>query len=149
MAAHFRYSHSDFISEGQIPILLDICERPTDLHDTTACPLCPEELSLLRLQDHIAEHMEKIALFVLPKDMEDIEDTDSKKAAGLLSQWAENTNQNASSRGSLGFPPDDGNIRPRQNPKAFANLLSMDELDKLQNWRRGTQILMGTTARCV
>ncbi|KAF7505310.1 hypothetical protein GJ744_001013 [Endocarpon pusillum] len=127
MAAHFRYSHPESISESQIPICLDICERPIDLHQPTACMLCLEELSLLQLQGHIAEHMEEIALFVLPKDMEGIEDTDSKKVAGLLSQTAENTSQDASFRSSLGFPLVDEPNRSVQIPEGFARLLSMEE----------------------
>ena len=96
MALHFRSSHQDSISESQIPILLDIREQSIDLDEETACPLCPETLSLLRLQDHLAAHMEEIALFVIPTEIEDNGDTESKKAVGLLSSAAENASQNLS-----------------------------------------------------
>ncbi len=137
MATHFRCSHSDSISESQIPIFLDICERPVELCETTACPLCLEDLSLLRLQTHIAEHMEEIALFVLPNDLEDDGDTDSNKVVGLLSKAAENTSQNASSRTSPTFSPAKDNDRSGQISEAFARLQSVEELSgtaKCASW---------------
>lgn len=142
MATHFRHNHSESISEGQIPIFLDICEQPIGLHEITACLLCPEESSLLRLQTHIAEHMEEIALFVLSNDVEDNEDAGSEKAAGFLSHAAENTSQNPSSHSSLGFSPIDDNTCPSQTSEAFARLLTMEEPSdaaKCLSWRLDAQ----------
>lgn len=71
MSQHLRDKHSESVSEHQIPVLLEMCERPLDLHVQSSCSLCLEELSLLRLQGHLAEHREDIVIFVLPTKADD------------------------------------------------------------------------------
>ncbi|PVI03053.1 hypothetical protein DM02DRAFT_558808, partial [Periconia macrospinosa] len=63
---HVYRSHSTSITPQQLPVLIEMSERPTDDMEIVACPLCPDERKLILLQSHLAEHLESIALFVLP-----------------------------------------------------------------------------------
>jgi hypothetical protein len=47
--------------------------------ETTQCPLCPEARELKVLEDHLAEHLESIALFVLPTEVDEGEEADKKE----------------------------------------------------------------------
>jgi hypothetical protein len=71
MAQHIREKHSETFTETKLPALLDICERAEDPNEPTECPLCPDTLSLSRLQSHLALHLEDLSLFVLPVDVDD------------------------------------------------------------------------------
>lgn len=79
MATHLRQIHSSSITENQIPVLLDMSERPMDQATRASCPFCSENMSLKRLLVHMAEHMENLALFSLPLSIEET------KAAGSIS----------------------------------------------------------------
>jgi hypothetical protein len=71
MAVHLRNHHNESFSESQLPIVLDMCDRPVDDSELSLCILCSEEMYLSKLRDHLATHMEDIALFVLPSDVQD------------------------------------------------------------------------------
>lgn len=100
------------------------------------CLICGEELSLLALQSHLANHLEAVALFVLPSTEED-ESGDSKasvKVAKLLSQGG--ASDLGSDCQSLGFSAagDHG-----QNPFDFEAQLLGDEMgytSKISSWER-------------
>jgi hypothetical protein len=66
MERHMREEHEGEFAELQLPILFDICKRPAELEEVTNCPLCPEISRLSRMQNHLATHLEDLALFVLP-----------------------------------------------------------------------------------
>jgi hypothetical protein len=68
MEQHMREEHDGKFAELQLPILLDICERPVELEEVTDCPLCPGAFRLSHLQNHLATHLEELALFVLSTD---------------------------------------------------------------------------------
>ncbi|KAI4763329.1 hypothetical protein E4T52_08028 [Aureobasidium sp. EXF-3400] len=74
MIQHLLTEHSSIINERQLSTYADMCER--EIHDTAldACLLCCERMPLLRLHDHLATHMEEIALFVLPLIADDEQD---------------------------------------------------------------------------
>jgi hypothetical protein len=61
-----REQHAQNFTEWQLPVIIDICERPADTNENTLCPLCPAEMILSKLQFHLATHLEELALFVLP-----------------------------------------------------------------------------------
>ncbi|KAI0188962.1 Metallo-dependent phosphatase-like protein [Xylaria flabelliformis] len=76
-------------------------ERPMDESIILPCPLCKSELSLAKLLDHLAAHMEEISLFVLPNNL-GLEDTDSDDAMGTDAQKSSDGGE-PSSLSSLGF----------------------------------------------
>ncbi|ORY12687.1 hypothetical protein BCR34DRAFT_287730 [Clohesyomyces aquaticus] len=79
---HIRECHTGLSEQHQLSILVEVSERPTEEDEIVACPLCPDELYLKTLRTHLSEHLEEIALFVLPLSIEESDDTDSKRAGG-------------------------------------------------------------------
>lgn len=83
MENHLWQEHADSVNSRQIPVFLDMCERPIDLTTKTSCSFCPEEMDLSKLLNHLAEHLEELSLFVLPiqvtEDDEETGDVHSKK----------------------------------------------------------------------
>lgn len=63
---HLRTAHTIALPEEQVPVLIDISERSVDVMEIASCPLCPDERRICKLSDHVAEHLESLALFVLP-----------------------------------------------------------------------------------
>lgn len=63
-----REGHKEAFAESQLPILLDLCERPAEPEELTNCPLCPEPPGVCDLLDHLATHLEDLALLALPND---------------------------------------------------------------------------------
>jgi hypothetical protein len=80
MEKHMREVHAGTFTERQLPILLDICEQPSQLDEKTDCPLCPGVFTIDQLQSHLASHLEELALFVLPDDADNRSDAGSDKA---------------------------------------------------------------------
>lgn len=74
MVQRLLVAHSSIVEERQVSTYADMCER--EMNDTRidACLICSEEMSLFRLYEHLATHMEEIALFVLPVDADDVEE---------------------------------------------------------------------------
>jgi len=68
---HMREKHPETFTELQLPVIIDLCERPADPNENSLCPLCPAEMTLSRLQVHLATHLEELSLFVLPVHMSD------------------------------------------------------------------------------
>ena len=81
---HIKALHSKTVSASQLSSLVELSERPIDKMEITPCPLCPEERHLLDLQNHLAQHLESIALFILSTNSgeDDQEDGKSDKTAG-------------------------------------------------------------------
>ena len=77
--AHLESEHGGSYSPGQIPIILEMSDQPVDDTDTQICVSCSREMSALRLQEHLADHLENIALFVLPRNLSDDEEEISNK----------------------------------------------------------------------
>lgn len=71
MEAHIKTSHPQHAGPKQLQIMLDICNRP--IHDgLLSCPLCPaQSLVLFHRRFHLAQHMEDIALFTIPRSAEE------------------------------------------------------------------------------
>lgn len=66
-----REKHPEAFTELQLPVIIDLCERPADPNENCLCPLCPAEMTLSKLQVHLATHLEELSLFVLPVHMSD------------------------------------------------------------------------------
>ncbi|THW57597.1 hypothetical protein D6D20_07837 [Aureobasidium pullulans] len=70
---HIHNDHFDGLEAHQISTFADMCEREIDVTESEQCLICLETMSLFRLQQHLATHMEEIALFVLPLPPQDDE----------------------------------------------------------------------------
>ena len=70
---HIKNDHFDGLETRQVSIFADMCEREIDATELDKCLICLEKMSLFRLQQHLATHMEEIALFVLPYQPQDDE----------------------------------------------------------------------------
>ena len=68
---HLQQRHSSSYSAAQVPVLLDMCERPADPDQVASCALCGEEMILRNRRIHTASHLEDLALFVLPLEVDD------------------------------------------------------------------------------
>jgi hypothetical protein len=66
MVQHLLTEHSSTVDKRQVTTYADMCERQMDDTAPDACLICLEQMSLFRLQSHLATHMEDIALMVLP-----------------------------------------------------------------------------------
>lgn len=83
LEAHVRKHHGDSVPEGQIPSIVKVGETSTvDLRQK--CPICCASVhteGMGTLQNHIANHLERIAAFSLPIDADDDSDGDSSRAS--------------------------------------------------------------------
>jgi hypothetical protein len=137
MAEHLRNDHSIPSNQQQLSIMVAMSERPIDDDEILACPLCPDELYLSKLQNHIAEHLETISLFVLPIVEDEDEDADSDKVAGTGSKSNRDETGTQATLSSLGFSQTDEKDGTQQD---FSQLLSMEEATgevKCETWGAG------------
>lgn len=90
LASHLRQEHSRSVGELEISDLLDIAEASL-ADERKTCPICHADGPFKRgIQNHIANHLERIALFALPRGLDVIEDASAASNHGV----------GASSRGS-------------------------------------------------
>ena len=65
MSRHLR-EHYAAASITHIGVILDLCDKQVDVASAKdVCIFCGEEHSVFVLHEHVANHMESIALFVL------------------------------------------------------------------------------------
>ncbi|KAF8243837.1 hypothetical protein K440DRAFT_497530, partial [Wilcoxina mikolae CBS 423.85] len=62
---HLQELHPSLTRPEQLQTMINRCERP--IQSAQACPLCPEELPPTRFQRHLGQHLQQVALFVLPR----------------------------------------------------------------------------------
>lgn len=86
LVQHLRDSHPGNWTDRQLSIILEMSERPMEESVILPCLLCKSELSLAKLLDHLAAHMEEISLFVLPNNSEVDDDTNSNNVMGTDTQ---------------------------------------------------------------
>ncbi|KAF2107478.1 hypothetical protein BDV96DRAFT_653819 [Lophiotrema nucula] len=83
---HIIESHQGSVTQEQLPVLTEMSERAMDHMQIVSCPLCPDERQLQILHSHLGEHLEAIALFVLPnleaEETSGNDGDDSDKAVG-------------------------------------------------------------------
>jgi hypothetical protein len=75
MSVHLREHYGHSIPQLQFDALLDLCDRamPGTEHKGEHCRFCGKVISLDEAKHHLGNHMEMLALFVLPKH-DDIEE---------------------------------------------------------------------------
>ncbi|KAF4454296.1 C2H2 type zinc finger domain protein [Fusarium austroafricanum] len=125
MVDHLRSVHSDSLTT-QLSLLLDLSERPMDDNATMKCILCSGDLYLNRLLKHLAQHMEEIALFVLPASSDDNDDVNSNAAR---KSRAEDINEGGLNTplSSLNFSEIDYTERSQQFAEDFTKLNLSEE----------------------
>ncbi|ORY08199.1 hypothetical protein BCR34DRAFT_590047 [Clohesyomyces aquaticus] len=79
---HVNDLHSTIVTEQQQLVLLQMSERQVDEMEIVACPLCPDERRLMILENHLADHLESMALFVLPSYVDDDDPNTSSRGMG-------------------------------------------------------------------
>lgn len=70
MTSHLDDAHSDTWDKGQLHVVLEVSESSADESQIQYCNFCKVKLPIKRLLEHIAGHLEELATFVLPNDME-------------------------------------------------------------------------------
>lgn len=88
---HLLAEHSSDVDNHQASIYADMCEREMDDTRMDACLICLEEMTLSQLYEHLAMHMEEIALFVVPTNPNDQEDGEIQETVREKSQNAGDT----------------------------------------------------------
>ena len=142
METHLKAHHHGLFSESQLPIVLDMCDRPIDDNEQSLCILCGEEMPLSKLQSHLAMHLEDIALFVLPSSVEDGEaDGGSKMTnqAAKLKSEAETDGDKLSSVSSVHFCDSRSEHGYKQTSTDFQKLLTMKQPEfnfKVTLWKK-------------
>ena len=133
---HMLHCHLGTFAESQLPILIDMCERPADPDDKASCPLCHMEETLRALQTHVASHLEDLALFVLPLETDDHEtDANSHHAERPREKDNRLDEDEISALGS--FDEDEDVQAPLQDPKVFETALERKgeySLAEVGNW---------------
>jgi hypothetical protein len=81
MVQHLLTEHLSVVGEREVSTYMNMCERDVDDTKSDACLICLEEMSLSTLYDHLATHMEEIALFALPSTSDDVEHEHFEKIA--------------------------------------------------------------------
>ncbi|KAI1874068.1 uncharacterized protein JN550_002647 [Neoarthrinium moseri] len=88
---HLRFEHAKEVPKSDVKSATILCERLKAFDCDTKCPLCHILLdSLKKYRHHVGQHLEDIALFVLPQvPAEDIisDDGGSRSGSGLGSSY--------------------------------------------------------------
>ncbi|KAK4222189.1 hypothetical protein QBC38DRAFT_427754 [Podospora fimiseda] len=71
MSLHVQACHVEIWGEQDISAVLAASEGPLDAEQMQQCPFCSDSHPVSILMDHIAGHLEQLALFVLPTDDEE------------------------------------------------------------------------------
>ncbi|KAK5656741.1 hypothetical protein OQA88_4289 [Cercophora sp. LCS_1] len=90
-----------------------MCDTQVDIaSNRDSCLLCGEELALPALQEHLASHMEDIAIFVLPKIEENCDPEAANSSLQLAAGGSRGNNNNSSSDkvGSYDFSVDEDQL---------------------------------------
>ena len=122
---HMLDCHLGTFAESQLPILVDMCERPADPNERASCPLCGMEATLRALRTHVASHLEDLALFVLPVETND-GDADSHSNHAEVSH-EEDSRIDEDETSSLGSFGEEEEVQsPLRGPKAFERALKKE-----------------------
>jgi uncharacterized small protein (DUF1192 family) len=74
------------MNERQVSTHADMCKREVNETEPDFCLICRERMSISGLYDHLATHMEELALFVLPLTPDDSPDEHSQELTENNSQ---------------------------------------------------------------
>jgi hypothetical protein len=139
MTNHLLDTHSGDFPESQLAIMVDICERPLDDDEGADCLICLATLSLSALRIHLATHLEELALFALPCQMEDrSQDEGSDRAEGAAGKsLASDASGSDNGLPALDFDNSLPDTPHSQDPEMFSTLLRsrLESANKhLEDW---------------
>ncbi|KAF5716303.1 hypothetical protein FMUND_6421 [Fusarium mundagurra] len=107
---HLNNTHSGMVTEAQMPLILETCERPIKSFASHSCPLCADweptstKENAKSFSRHLARHLQQLALEALPLAIDGLEIRD---ASGLSD--AESSLSYGSGDGeAIRNQPDDG-----------------------------------------
>jgi hypothetical protein len=86
MIHHNMIEYPDIVNSDQASIFADMCEREIDDTEYDSCLICLETMSLSELYEHLAEHMEVIAVSGLDEADEVELETKSKEVGQFMDQ---------------------------------------------------------------
>ncbi|KAK8054935.1 hypothetical protein PG993_000162 [Apiospora rasikravindrae] len=95
--SHTYRSHGGDWTERQIAILASMRERAKDDTAWSDCPLCLSAMQHLKLFEHVAGHLEEIALFSLPRDAVSTEEDEgiSNEAREDITRYSSESDRNS------------------------------------------------------
>jgi hypothetical protein len=129
MSVHLREHYGHSIPQLQFDALLELCDRAVSgtEHKGEHCRFCGEVISLDEAQDHLGNHMEMLALFILPKN-DDIEEevAPENSIQAELSDSKSGTKYGKSEESSLSISAPE---IPKSNIPSFTDALPVDEMD--------------------
>ncbi|KAI8947429.1 hypothetical protein F4801DRAFT_592596 [Xylaria longipes] len=76
MTEHLQRVHHPSVRDQELTALLEMGERPIDEAHVDKCPFCQGSMSTEKLLDHMATHMEELALSSLLQNYEDTRETE-------------------------------------------------------------------------
>lgn len=101
---HLNSAHSGMVTEAQMPLILETCERPIKSFSSDSCPLCadwepPSTRDNVRsFSRHLARHMQQLALEALPLAIDGLEIGDASGLSdGEFSSSLESNHEEATS----------------------------------------------------
>ncbi|CAG7566372.1 unnamed protein product [Fusarium equiseti] len=83
---HLNNTHAGIVTEAQMPLILETCERPIKSFGSNSCPLCTDweppsmKENAKSFSRHLARHLQQLALEALPLAIDGLEVRD---ASGL------------------------------------------------------------------
>ncbi|KAF2205846.1 hypothetical protein GQ43DRAFT_459672 [Delitschia confertaspora ATCC 74209] len=106
---HLRWAHSNTVAEYQFASIVRIGE--TSAIDTREkCPICFASADMEGgLQNHIAHHLERLAAFALPKDLDTVED-DPDGASSVASRGRSFTTRSSQDPSTISLQRESRNI---------------------------------------
>jgi O-acetyl-ADP-ribose deacetylase (regulator of RNase III)/tetratricopeptide (TPR) repeat protein len=87
LEGHLRHKHPDSFPEAQLDSIINVGETST-VDTREKCPICFVEVDTeggFNLQNHVANHLERLASFALPRNVNDDEDGASSVASRGMS----------------------------------------------------------------
>jgi|SRR3569833_228666 len=89
MEAHMNSAHGSMVTEAQLPLILEACERSLQDFGSSSCPLCDEwtppptgTRSAKEFCRHVARHLQLLSVSSMPLSIEGLEDTSHDSKAG-------------------------------------------------------------------
>ena len=133
---HMLDRHLGTFAESQLPVLIDMSERPAGPDERASCPLCGVKATLRALQAHVASHLEEVALFVLPVETNG-GDADSHSNHAEVSHEEDSRVDEDEISSLASFGEEEDVQSPLRGPKAFERVLKKEgdyPLSELRDW---------------
>ncbi|KAF2787070.1 hypothetical protein K505DRAFT_379832 [Melanomma pulvis-pyrius CBS 109.77] len=114
---HLRRKHSDSFPETQLNSIINVGETST-VDTREKCPICFVEVDMeagFHLQNHVANHLERLAAFALPRNVND--DLDGASSVASRGRSASTGSQNLS---DVSFHSDIGYVEEEETPADIA-----------------------------